>query len=97
MTVEEIQYYKKAANEFIPMGSSIGMISVVALSATPSELDYYVDFKKFTNGLFASERLKDLTLERFFECCDQMMNKKDGYEEWKKKELRDYRLSRIIE
>jgi hypothetical protein len=96
MTVEEIKYYKKAANEFIPMGSTIGMISVVSLSATPSELDYYVDFKKFGN-LFESERLKDLTLERFFECCDQMMNKRDGYEEWKKKELRDYKLSRIIE
>lgn len=96
MTLEEIQYYKKAANKFVPMGSSIGMISVISLSADPSELDYYVDFKKFTN-LFASERLKDLTLERFFECCDQMMNKKDGYEEWKKKELRDYKLSRIIE
>ena len=96
MTVEEIQYYKKTANEFIPMGSTIGMISVISLSATPSELDYYVDFKKFGN-LFASERLKDLTLERFFECSDQMMNKKDGYEEWKKKELRDYKLSLIIE
>ena len=96
MTVEEIQYYKKAANKFVPMGSTIGMISVISLSSTPSELDYYVDFKKFGN-LFASERLKDLTLERFFECCDQMMNKKDGYEEWKKKELRDYKLSRIIE
>jgi len=96
MTVEEIKYYKKAANEFIPMGSTIGMISVISLSANPSELDYYVDFNKFGN-LFASERLKDITLERFFECCDQMMNKKDGYEEWKKKELRDYKLSRIIE
>lgn len=95
MTLEEIQYYKKAANKFVPMGSSIGMISVVSLSADPSEADYYVDFQKFTN-LFASERLKDLTVERFFECCDQMMNKRDGYEEWKKKELRDYRLSRII-
>ena len=87
MTVEEIQYYKKTANEFIPMGSTIGMISAIS---------HYVDFKKFGN-LFASERLKDLTLERFFECCDQMMNKKDGYEEWKKKELRDYKLSLIIE
>ena len=96
MTLEEIQYYKKAANKFVPMGSSIGMISVISLSATPSEVDYYVDFKKF-GTVFASERLKDFTLERFFECCDQMMNKRDGYEEWKKKELRDYKLSRIIE
>ena len=95
MTVEEIEYYIKAAKEFIPMGSTIGMISVVSLSATPSELDYYVDFKKFGN-LFESERLKDLTLERFFECCDQMMNKKDGYEEWKKKELRDQKINQII-
>jgi hypothetical protein len=96
MTVEEIEYYIKAAKEFIPMGSTIGMISVISLSATPSELDYYVDFKKFGN-LFASERLKDLTLERFFECCDVMMNKRDGYEDWKKRELRSYRLALIIE
>lgn len=94
MTLQEIEYYIKAANEFIPMGSTIGMISVISLSATPSELDYYVDFKKFGN-LFASERMKDLKLERFFECCDQMMNKRDGYEEWKKKELREKKLKSI--
>lgn len=95
MTLEEIQYYKKAANEFVPMGSTIGMISVISLSATPSEVDYYVDFKKFAT-VFASERLKDLTLERFFECCDQMMNKRDGYEQWKKQELRIEKISQII-
>jgi len=95
MSIEEIQYYKKAANEFIPMGSTVNLISVVSLSINPSEVDYYVDFKKFTH-LFASERLVDLTLEKFFECCDQMMNKQSGYEEWKKKELRDYKLSQII-
>lgn len=95
MTVEEIEYYKKAANEFVPMGSTIGMISVISLSATPSEVDYYVDFKKF-GTVFASERLKDLTPERFFECCDQMMNKKDGYEQWKKQELRSNKISQII-
>ena len=95
MTLEEIQYYKKAANEFVPMGSTIGMISVISLSATPSEVEYYVDFRKFAN-VFASERLKDLTLERFFECCDQMMNKRDGYEQWKKQELRIEKISKII-
>jgi hypothetical protein len=94
MTLQEIEYYIKSANEFVPMGSTIGMISVISLSATPSELDYYVDFKKFGN-LFASERMKDLKLERFFECCDQMMNKRDGYEEWKKIELRENKFKKI--
>ena len=94
MTLQEIEYYIKAANEFIPMGSTIGMISVISLSATPSELDYYVDFKKFGN-LFASERMKDLKLERFFECCDHIIIRRDGYEEWKKKELREKKLKSI--
>jgi hypothetical protein len=50
----------------------------------------------FTN-LFASEKLSELKLEKFFECCDVMMNKRDGYEDWKKRELRSYRLALIIE
>jgi hypothetical protein len=39
--------------------------------------------------------MKDLKLERFFECCDQMMNKRDGYEEWKKIELRENKFKKI--
>ena len=96
MTVEEIEYYIKAAKEFIPMGSTIGRISIIPWPTKPFETtEYYIDFKMFTN-LFASEKLSELTLEKFFKCCDVMMNKRDGYEEWKKKELRDYKLSRII-
>ena len=97
MTVEEIEYYIKAAKEFIPMGSTIGRISVIPWPSKPFEpIEYYIDFRMFTN-LFASEKLSELTLEKFFKCCDVMMNKRDGYEEWKKKELRDYKLSFIIE
>ena len=97
MTVEEVEYYIKAAKEFIPMGSTIGRISIIPWPVKPFETtEYYIDFKMFSN-LFASEKLSELTLEKFFERCDTMMNKRDGYEEWKKKELRDYKLSRIIE
>lgn len=96
MTVEEIQYYIKAANEFVPMGSTIGTISVIPWSTKPFEItEYYIDFKIFTN-LFASEKLSELTLEKFFKCCDVMMNKRDGYEEWKKRELREYKINMII-
>lgn len=96
MTVEEIQYYIKAAKEFVPMGSTIGTISVIPWSTKPFEItEYYIDFRMFTN-LFASEKLSELTLEKFFKCCDVMMNKRDGYEEWKKQELREYKINMII-
>ena len=95
MTVEEIEYYIKKAKEFVPMGSTIGTISVIPWSTKPFEItEYYIDFKMFTN-LFASEKLSELTLEKFFECCDVMMNKRDGYEEWKKIELREKKLKSI--
>ena len=97
MTVEEIEYYIKAAKEFIPMGSTIGRISAIPWPGKPFEpIEYYIQFQMFTN-LFASEKLSELTLEKFFECSDVMMNKRDGYEDWKKRELRNYRLSLIIE
>jgi hypothetical protein len=97
MTVEEIQYYIKSAKEFVPMGSTIGRISIIPGPVKPFETtEYYIQFQMFTN-LFASEKLSELKLEKFFECCDVMMNKRDGYEEWKKRELRNYRLSLIIE
>ena len=96
MTVEEIEYYIKAAKEFVPMGSTIGTISIIPWSTKPFEItEYYIDFKMFTN-LFASEKLSELTLEKFFECCDVMMNKRDGYEEWKKRELRENKINQII-
>ena len=95
MTLQEIEYYIKAANEFIPMGSTIGMISVIPWPSKPFEtIEYYIDFRMFTN-LFASEKQSELTLEKFFKCCDVMMNKRDGYEEWKKKELREKKLKSI--
>lgn len=97
MKVEEIEYYIKSTKEFVPMGSTIGRISIIPWPVKPFETtEYYIDFQMFTN-LFASEKLSELTLERFFECCDVMMNKRDGYEDWKKKELRNHRLSLIIE
>ena len=95
MTLQEIEYYIKSANEFVPMGSTIGTISVIPWPPNPFETTaYYIDFKMFSN-LFASEKLSELTLERFFECCDVMMNKRDGYEEWKKIELRENKLKKI--
>ncbi len=96
MTLEEIDFYIHEANRFIPMGSVIGRISVIPWPAKPFDpIEHYVDFKIFGN-LFASEKLSELTIDRFFECCDSMMNKKDGYEEWKRQELRNSKISQII-
>ena len=105
MTLEEIQYYIKGVKSFVPMGSSFGVISVIPWPSKSFETtEHYIDFKMLGgNNLFASEKLSELTLEKFFERCDVIIHRRDmihrgeGYEEWKKKELRNHRLSLIIE
>ena len=103
MTLEEIQYYIKGAKSFVPVGFSFGVISVIPWPSKPFETtEYYIDFK-LGNNLFASEKLSELTLEKFFKHCDviispvDMIYRGEGYQEWKKKELRNHRLSLIIE
>lgn len=97
MTLEEIEYYKEAIKEFAPLGSSVALISVIPWPSKPFDpVEYYVDFKLFTN-LFASEKLSELTLERFFECCDTIVGtKNEGYARLKTRELRSKKISQII-
>ena len=99
MTHEEVDRYIEELNRIAPFGSGkVRKISVIPWPVKPFEtVDYYIDFYLYDINLYASEKLSELTFERFFECCDVMMNKRDGYEEWKKKELRNHRLSLIIE
>ena len=106
MTLEEIQYYIKGVKSFVPVGSSFGVISVIPWPSKPFEtVEHYIDFKMLGgNNLFASEKLSELTLEKFFERCDVIIRMGEGYQvhpnyflEWKKKELRNHRLSLIIE
>ena len=104
MTLEEIQYYIKGVKSFVPVGFSFGVISVIPWPSKPFETEeYYIDFK-LVNNLLASEKLSELTLEKFFERCDVIIRMGEGYQvhpnyflEWKKKELRNHRLSLIIE
>ena len=112
MTLEEIQYYIKGAKSFVPVGFSFGVISVIPWPSKPFETEeHYIDFK-LGNNLFASEKLSELTLEKFFKHCDviispvdvkallrkgRLIHRGEGYQEWKKKELRNHRLSLIIE
>ena len=104
MTLEEIQYYIKGAKSFVPVGFSFGVISVIPWPSKPFETtEHYIDFK-LGNNLLASEKLSELTLEKFFERCDVIIRMGEGYQvhpnyflEWKKKELRNHRLSLIIE
>ena len=103
MTIEEIEYYIKEVKVFVPMGFSVYTISVIPWPSKPFETtEYYIDFKILSN-LFASEKLSELTLEKFFEHSDVMIHRRDmihrgeGYQEWKKKELRNHRLSLIME
>lgn len=104
MTIEEIEYYIKEVKSFVPMGFAVDVISVIPWPSKPFETtEHYIDFK-LGNNLLASEKLSELTLEKFFEHCDVIIRIGEGYQvhpnyflEWKKKELRNHRLSLIME
>jgi hypothetical protein len=98
MTHEQVDNYIEELNRIAPFGSGmVRKISVIPWPVNPFEtVDYYIDFYLYDNHLYASEKLSVLTFERFLECCDTMFSSKSGYEEWKKRELREYRINRII-
>lgn len=94
MTVEEAEYYieKIKAHTFYS-------IAIKPWSQRPFEaIDHYIDIQ-LGNNLVASEKLSELTLDVLFNRCHPMIYRSSRveYEEWKKKELRNHRLSLIIE
>jgi hypothetical protein len=97
MTHEEVDRYIEELNSIAPFGSGkVRKISVIPWPVKPFEtVDYYIDFYIYENHLYASEKLSELTFERFLECCDTMFSGKNGYEEWKKGEIRNNKLSFI--
>ncbi len=97
MTLEQATYYADRAKKIASAGNSILLISVIQWPVKPFDaIEYYMEFKMFTN-LYASEKLSELTIERFFECCDTMLGRKEEYQEWKRTELSDAKISSIIE
>ena len=92
MTIEEAESYIKGIKAY-------SFYSIKIWPLKPFEaIDHYM-YIRLGNNLVASEKLSELTLERFFERCDSTVHRfaKVEYEEWKKKELRNHRLSLIIE
>jgi hypothetical protein len=98
MTHEEVDRYIDELNSIAPFGSGkLRKISVIPWPVKPFEtVDYYIDFYIYETHLYASEKLSELTFERFLKCCDTMFSGKNGYEEWKKREIREYRINIII-
>jgi hypothetical protein len=97
MTHEEVDRYIEELNRIAPFGSGkVRKISVIPWPVKPFEtVDYYIDFYLYDINLYASEKLSELTFERFIKCCDTMFYNKTGYEEWKKREIRNNKLSFI--
>jgi len=97
MTHEEVDRYIEELNRIAPFGSGkVRKISVIPWPVKPFEtVDYYIDFYLYDVNLYASEKLSELTFERFIKCCDTMFSNKSGYEEWKKREIRNNKLSFI--
>ena len=94
MNIDEIEYYINNVERFIGRSNRI---SIKYWPVKPFETqEYYIDFYMFTN-LYASEKLSELTLEIFFKKCDVIALNRDDYREFKKREIRNYRLSSIIE
>lgn len=60
-----------------------------------SNNDLYVDFSFHVN-LFYSDKLKDLTIPVLIEQLDKFLSKNVIYNQWKKLELRDLLLNKLI-
>ena len=95
MTHEEVDRYIDELKSIVPLGK-LRKISVIPWPVKPFEtVDYYIDFYIYENHLYASEKLSELTFERFIECCDTMFSDKSEYENWKTIEIRNKKLSFI--
>lgn len=94
MNIDEIEYYINNVKRFIGRSNTI---SIKYWPVKPFETkEYYIDFYMFTN-LYASEKLSELTLEIFFKKCDVIALNSNEYQEFKKREIRNHKLSSIIE
>jgi len=94
MTIEEAESYIKGIKAY-----TFYSIKIKPWPPKPFEaIDHYIDIQ-LCNNLVASEKLSELTLDVLFERCDSTVHRfaRVEYEDWKKKELRNHRLSLIIE
>lgn len=97
MDLETAFRLAEEAKKYIPFGSRLSTLSIKQWPVEPfTPIDYYVEFS-IGDNLYASEKASELTIERFFECMDTLIwHNKGRYEDWKKKEIRDWKIKNII-
>ena len=100
MTHGEIDYLLERSKKYLGFGKII-KVSVQQWPVKPFEpIDYYVDFYMYDINLYASEKLSELSLEKFFEIIEKGIFKSSINEEylrWKKEELRNSKLNTILD
>jgi hypothetical protein len=100
MTHDEIDYLLERSKKYLGFGKIL-KVSVQQWPVKPFELiDYYVDFYMYDINLYASEKLSELSFEKFFETIEKGIFKSSINEEylrWKKVELRNSKLNKILD
>jgi hypothetical protein len=100
MTHEEIDYLLERSKKYLGFGKIL-KVSVQQWPGKPFEpVDYYVDFYMYDTNLYASEKLSELSFEKFFDTIDRRVfisSINEEYLRWKKTELRNSKLNKILE
>jgi len=100
MTHEEIDYLLKRSEKYIGFGRIL-KVSVQQWPGKPfTPVDYYVDFYIYDLNLYASEKMSELSFEKFFDTIERgILNSSinEEYLRWKKEELRNSKLNKILE
>lgn len=100
MTHEEIDYLLERSKKYLGFGKIL-KVSVQQWPGKPFDtIDYYVDFYMYDINLYASEKLSELSFEKFFDTIERGIFKSSINEEylrWKKTELRNSKLNKILD
>lgn len=100
MTHEEIDYLLERSKKYLGFGKIL-KVSVQQWPGKPFEpIEYYVDFYMYDINLYASEKLSELSLEKFFDTIEKGIFKSsinEEYSRWKTEELRNSKLNMILD
>jgi hypothetical protein len=100
MTHEEIDYLLERSKKYLGFGKIL-KVSIQQWPGKPFEpIDYYIDFYMYDTNLYASEKLSELSFEKFFDTIERGIFRSSINEEylrWKKTELRNSKLNKILE
>ena len=100
MTHEEIDYLLERSKKYLGFGKIL-KVSIQQWPGKPFEpIDYYIDFYMYDTNLYASEKLSELSFEKFFDTIERSVfisSINEEYLRWKKTELRNSKLNKILE